>query len=267
MSLKVYTLSEAREKLGGMPNTSFRRLVQLGKIRKVIPPDKKHGFYVQEDVDKYAETLAAFTEVYSTSDRFEFGPAKNEKDIKATVQIAKQNFGEIAHNLENRLTWFRIAPEGDFVLKDNGVIVGYLSLQNIKKGAIENHIFKPNVDRIRTEDIIPFSRKEANECYVTSIATTLQTGQQHNRLYGALILMHMPDALINLAEQGIFISKIWAKSRTVTGIRLCREIGFEELDYIDYEQIGFVLDVATATNPLITKYREKVEDIRKAKKR
>ena len=36
---------------------------------------------------------------------FEFSQAKGEKDIKATVQIARQHFGERAYGLEKRMEW------------------------------------------------------------------------------------------------------------------------------------------------------------------
>jgi len=255
----LYTSTEVR-KLLSISGSQLNNLVDKGIIYKIVPPGKKNGFYTKETVDRYAETLAAFASVYTTSERFIFEQAKDEKDIRATFQIAKQNFGDIAHSLENRINWFKIAPEGEFVLRDSGVIVGYLSMQNLKEGAIEDHIFRKGVGRIKPDDVVPFNKEKPNECYITSIATTLQTGQTHNRLYGALILMNLPNALINLAKQGILISKLWAKSRTVTGIRLCRELGFDEIGYIDNEQIGFMLNIEDGTNPLIMKYKNAIKD-------
>ncbi len=53
----LYTSSEAREKLGGISSSTFKILVDEGKIRKVTPPGRKQGTYVREDVDKLAGAM------------------------------------------------------------------------------------------------------------------------------------------------------------------------------------------------------------------
>src|SRR6266700_2241517 len=121
----LYSASEAREKLGGMSTSSFKRLVDSGKIRKVVPPGKSQGKYIREDVDKLAEAMEQFVQIYSASEpaeKLDFSQAKNESDIQETVLIAKQNLGENAYGLEKRMAWFRKAPRGDYVLRHEGVI-------------------------------------------------------------------------------------------------------------------------------------------------
>ena len=76
------------------------------------------------------------------------------------------------------------------------------------------------------------------------------------------LLSSILDQFVKLAEQGIEVQKIWAKSSTVPGIKLSRDAGFEELGYINNEQIGFMLDMnpAKATKPLVKHYLERYQE-------
>src|SRR5439155_8572965 len=131
----LYSASEAREKLGGIAPESLKRLVDDGKIRKVVPPgNKKRGMYIKEDVDRLAEAMEEFIEMHLMAPQiegagFEVVQAQGEDDIRETTQIARQHFGENAYGVERRMQWFRKVPNGDYVLKYNGVIVGYFSMQ------------------------------------------------------------------------------------------------------------------------------------------
>ena len=172
------------------------------------------------------------------------------------VQISKSNLGELYHPLENRRAWYQATGgTSDYVLKDGGVIVGYISIGRLADGAIEDHIFVPN-GVLRAGDIVPFTEGE-NSCYLISIGTRIEANRQHEHIYGALLISGLIRTVTAMAlHQGIWVTKIWAKSRTVSGIRLCRHLEFQELDYIDNEQVGFMLDMREATHPALQKYRQ-----------
>ncbi|WP_151754941.1 hypothetical protein [Dictyobacter vulcani] len=57
---ELLTSSEARTLLGNMSPSTFKNLVDSGKIRKVTPPGKSQGKYIQEDVIKIAAELKPF---------------------------------------------------------------------------------------------------------------------------------------------------------------------------------------------------------------
>ena len=57
----LYTSSEARNKLH-VSTSTFKRLIDTGKIRKVTPPNKKHGMYVKTDVDTLAEEMRPYAQ-------------------------------------------------------------------------------------------------------------------------------------------------------------------------------------------------------------
>lgn len=260
---KLYTSSQAREKLHGMHATSFKRLVESGKIQKVVPPGKTQGMYVKEDVDKFAETMNAFIEIYSTTptEKIQVIKAQDEDDIKASAQIARQHFGDLAYTAEERLEFFKRVPDADYVLKYEGVVVGYFSMQPVKPDALTDHILKPNGGGVRVDDLLPFTPYQALECYVTGMGVKLDIHNKiPNRAHGMLLIMGLSSILIELAKGGVDIRKIWTKSRTVSGIKICRDLQFEELGFLDSEHILFKLDLEASTFPLFVRYRSVLKE-------
>jgi hypothetical protein len=256
---KLYTAGEAREKLGGMSSSSFKRLVDSGKIRKVIPPGKTQGKYIREDVDKLAEAMEQFVEIYSASEpaeKLEFLQAKGKNDIQETVQIARQNLGDNAYGLEKRMEWFKLAPRGDYILKHEGIAVGYFSMQAIKPESIDQVFNHKNGRSIQLGDMLPIEPGHPLNIHISGIGIRKGISRQQTKYYGMVLLNKLFDTLIDLGEQGIDIRKIWAKSSTVAGIKLCRDLGFTELGYINDEQIGFVLDLEQSDLPATKQYRK-----------
>ena len=200
---------------------------------------------------------------------FEVVQAKTEDDIKATVEIARQHFGDRAYSLEKRLAWHSIVPNGDYVLKHNSTIVAYFSMQPLKKEAI-NRIFEPKSNgSVQLDDMLPLAPGEPLECYVSGIGIINDTDRQHAKTYGQILLLGLFRTMENLGKQGIEIHKIWGMSGTVSGIKLSRDMGFTELDYINNEQIGFVLDMdpKKADNPIIKIFLRRYKDALQSAKR
>ncbi len=252
----LYSASEARSKLGGLSAEGLRRLVDAGKIRKETPPtNKKRGYYNKEDVDKMAEAMADFIEIHTLlpkEDKFEIAQVQGRDDIRESVQIARQRLGENAYDVEKRMSWWKVAPNGDYILKHDGVVVGYFSLQAIKPEAIENIFRRKNGASIQLEDLEPIALGKPLEIHISGIGSKLGVSSTDAKKYGIELIKGLRDTLINFGKQGIEINRIWARSSTVPGIRLCQILGFKELGYVNSEQLGFVLEVDPdkATKPL-----------------
>src|SRR5450755_1851342 len=60
-----YTASEAMKRLGYASST-FYEYVDAGKIKKVVPPGKKEGYYLKAEVDKMIRAREAFILQYAT---------------------------------------------------------------------------------------------------------------------------------------------------------------------------------------------------------
>jgi len=268
--MELYTSSEARKKLGGMASSSFKKLVDSGKIRKITPPNKKQGLYMKEDVDKTAEAMQLFAEIYSVAQpegKKEVVQVQNERELRETVAIAQQHFGERTHTLEKRLEWFHKAPEGDYVLKDKEVIVGYLSIQPFKPEALERIFTRKGNPDTQADDVEPFTPGKPLECYISGMVVKVGISEAQAKRYGMRLFMGMFDILLDLAKRGIDIRKLWVKSNTVSGIRICRNMGFTELGYVNTEQIGFVLDLEKSDFSPIRQYREVLQETNKIETR
>lgn len=255
---KLYTAAEAREKLGGMAPTSFKRLVDSGKIKRVVPPNKKHGFYSKEDVDKLAAIMEEFVEIYSSDNNkgYEFTQAHSEEEIRETVQIAQQRFGERTTNAETRIERFRKSPKGDYVLKHNGVIVGFFSMQAVKQKVIEELFNQKTGKGLDVEDIELIVPEKPLELIISNIASRLGVEKHLEIEYGRKLVLEVLQLFIKMGKDRISIKRIWAMSSTVYGIKLCRDIlCFKELGYINSEQLGFVMDLEETDSPIAMQYR------------
>jgi len=260
---KLYTAKEAREKLGGIAPTSFKRLVDSGKIRKIVPPNKKNGFYPKEDVDEMAVIMKEFIEIYSTDDNqeYKFVQVDSEKDIKETIQIAQQRFGERATNLQARMARFNKSSKGDYVLKRNDVVVGFFSMQAVKQEAIDELFKRKTGKGLDLEDIELIIPGKPLEIIVSNIASRIGVEKDLEVEYGKRLVLAAIQRFINMGKEGIEIQRIWAMSSTVYGIKLCRNIlKFKEIGYINSEQLGFVLDTNETNTPLTEQYRAALKE-------
>ncbi len=242
---KLYTSSEARKILGGISTSTFKNLVDTGKIRKITPPNKKQGFYLREDVDKIADEMKQFVDLYTEpelDDTYQVVLAKGESDIKETVQIARQHFGENAYGTDRRMAWFRRVPNGDYILKHHGRIVGYFSMQAIKHETVERIFKSRSGNSVQLEDMEPIVPGKLLELHISGIGIKTGVSRQEAKIYGMELLMGLFNVFLSLVKEGVTIDKIWVKSSTVPGIKLSRDLGFIELGYINNEQIGFRLD-------------------------
>lgn len=205
-----------------------------------------------------------------TSDKPNFAvvQAQDENDIKESIQIARQHLVDNAYGFEKRMTWFKQFPNGDYVLKYNGIIVGYFSMQAVKETSIKRIFDRRSGESIQLEDMEPIAPGHPLNTHISGIAVRTGISRQDAKKYGMELISGILDQLVKLAEQGIEIKKIWAKSSTVPGIKLSRDAGFEELGYINNEQIGFVLnmDPANATKPLVRHYLERYQQTVQRKK-
>jgi hypothetical protein len=256
---KLYTAKEAREKLGGMAPTSFKRLVDSGKIRKVTPPHKTNSLYLKEDVDKVAAIMHEFVEIYSSDNNqgYTFTQANGEEDIKETVQIAQQRFGTRATNLESRMERFRKSPTGDYILKHNEVIVGFFSMQAVKQETVEGLFEHKTAKGLSVDDIEPIIPGKPLEIIVSNIASRLGVDKHLEAEYGKRLILEVIKLFIHLGKEGIEIHRVWAMSSTVYGIKLCRDIfRFQEIGYVNNEQLGFVLTIEQTESPIIKQYLE-----------
>jgi hypothetical protein len=50
----LYTASQAAQRIG-IPASTFQNYVRAGKISRIVPPERREGFYPKEEVERFAE--------------------------------------------------------------------------------------------------------------------------------------------------------------------------------------------------------------------
>jgi hypothetical protein len=66
--------------------------------------------------------------------------------------------------------------------------------------------------------------------------------------------------LEDFAQNGMPVKKLYATSRTTGGIKLCRDLGFEETQLKpEDETLRFELDPETSDSPFLKKYQQAIK--------
>ena len=165
-------------------------------------------------------------------------------------------FGDAVHDIPTRKAWLEKNPETDFLVRDQGRLVGFINLLPVKHETIMR--FMQGDIRgwdIPAEDVLPYTPGSVLECIVMGMATTPAADKLRRTQYGAKLISGLMDFLDHLAKKHIILTKLSATSVTPTGIALLRHAGFRERGQIG-KRIAFELDTLTSDSPLAKAYRE-----------
>ncbi len=257
-----YTAAQAIKKLH-MPRSTFYDMVKRGQIKKITPPHKRDGYYAREDVDKIAQAQEAFVLQYAT-DNSTFEVAQ-EEDIDGIVDLNAELFGSVGSNKNRearyalRMTQYKANPQIFHVLKQDGIVVGYVGVFPLKEEAIEKIMSGMAESRFRTEVLAPeyitqFKPGEADNVFVIIGA---KQNIKKSKIYGARLIAGIIEFAEILARRGIIIKRLYGTSRTQDGIRTARGLDFKQITPITDEDhlFRFVLDLQETINPLFREYQ------------
>lgn len=258
-----YTASEVMKKLG-IPSSTLYEYTRIGKIKKVIPPGRKEGYYPKADIDKMCRAKEAFILQYAT-DATLFEKAQ-EADIEGITNLCVELFGKYGTaNYETRLGQYHANLDIFYVLRQEEIIVGYVGLFPLKHDAIQAIMSGMDEDRFRDgilvpANIVPFTPGGARELFLVIGA---KQDVKRSTIYGSRLIGGTIDVLEQFAKKGVIIESLYATSRTRDGIRLCRGLGFQQTIPAEEEDnlLRFKLDLTTTTNPLLQRYRRIVARI------
>ena len=259
----LYTASEAIKRLN-MPPTTFHNYVKTGRIKKVVPPGRTEGYYEKAYIDKMARASQLFAIQYA-EDPSTFSVASVE-DIQGIYDVIASLWGALYTTpVETRLSWYKSNPEIDYVVKKEGVITGYTSIMPLKHDVLEKLMSgQLRGWEIKAEDVLPFTPDVPLECY-TGIA--IRAGIYKQEKYGMRLLLGLIDTLKDMGKKGILIKKLYAVSDTPDGIKLSRDLGFEEYPPAPGSTFKqYILDTETAQTPFVKEYRQALEEYKKLKK-
>jgi hypothetical protein len=244
---QLYSSSEARSILNASTST-FKRLVDSGKIRKVTPPNRKQGMYVKEDVDKLAEALKPFSG--GARYRGKQGSAKKEpstavdwqkiSDLPAILKLDLKVYHEnIVGDIGLYISWERKNPQItllSFESSDREHVLAYISLVPLPEEIILSILKGERAElSIRPEEIETYERKGGYTLLAESVVVDPDYPEQLNHVLREVLnfwCRQYPDR---------YIEKIYADAATEHGDMLARKLYFSPLYHIS--DTAYVLDL------------------------
>ncbi|HVB21477.1 MAG TPA: hypothetical protein VNG51_05980 [Ktedonobacteraceae bacterium] len=254
-----YSSTQVMRKLG-IGSSTLQHFVKTGKIKRIVPPHMRDGYYAQEEVDKMAKEKELFLLTYS-KDTTQFSKA-TEEDLVGIYEVGHDLWGNRTQSYEARLNSYLKNPFIYYVVKKQGIIVGYLGLIPFKKEARDKLLAEPQTHFYLTyekmlkepDEILTFIPREPIDSLSLEIA--VKQGTPRGSLYGMRLIQGGLTVMEELAKQGTIIKKLDASSSSPDGIKICRDMGFTELPPLpDTTRLRFELDLETTTNPLIKNYQ------------
>lgn len=168
--------------------------------------------------------------------------------------------------VKTRLSWYQSNPDIDFVVKQDGEILGYVTIMPLKHDVIEKLMEgKIRGWDIKASDVLPYVPEKPVECYV---GAAIKAGVQHQEKYGMRLLSGTMKELREFAKQGIIIKKLYAVSDTPDGEKLSRDLGFEESPpALNSTFKQYTLDLETSNTTYAREYRKVLQQYRSSRKR
>src|ERR1017187_4985799 len=208
-----YSASQAMRRLG-IGSSTLYHFVAVGKIRRIVPPDMREGYYPQEDIDKMVKERELFLLTYSR-DTSKFSKA-SEEDIQGIYEVCVSLWGKRTPNYEARLNSYRQNTSIYYVVKKEGIIIGFLGLIPFKRDILEeimqaeqNDFYLQYEQILQMPDsILPFI--SGVPIYSLSLDLQVKKGTPKEELYGMRLIQGCIEVLGKLAEQGIIVEKLHA---------------------------------------------------------
>lgn len=261
MHKDYYTPKEVREILG-MTYSAIQNQVNTGNLHPITPPGRKQKVYPKNEVDELRQEM----ETWLASRKQTQTPAS--KFVKATVDdmpeaiaLSDAIFG--GHNtipIEKRIAWIRKNPDIDYLLKQDGQVVGCFSIVPLHQETIDDLLNQRRIAKDLTEDdILTYESGIPIDLYgmVIGIRPGVSIGQK--RIWAEGLLRGARKVIIGLGERGIVIRSIQAHSTKPDGIRLMRHIGFTEIVSRIPSMHDFKIDVEESGLPFVMDYKQALE--------
>jgi hypothetical protein len=277
----LLTSSEARALLGNMAPSSFKDYVDNKRIRKIIPPGRTQGKYVEEDVLSLAKELALHDPARFASTQ---KPKKSTSKKPAQAKETIHSFVDWISSVDDVLTSLKLdyrvyGPEvfladlayyAERVKRNPNValavfdspkkerILAYISLLPVPEHIILEVLRGERHETgIRTEEIETYDRKGSFTLLAESVVIDPDHPEQLNTLLRHLMQYwcdQYPDR---------YISKIYAQAESRNGDILIQKLFFAPRE--DLAPNAFVLNMARpGASRFIRQFQEALDAKRKA---
>lgn len=241
------------------------RYVSEGKIRRYVPHGRTYGFYNEDDVKILEDVSTAFPGVKQQKHRSFFSIARRS-DVPVIAKIDHDAIHpeDDVYNDEVLLRWQQRNPETLFTLRDiDGAVVGFVCILPLTRSALDRVIHgKTSLTDLTEKDILLFATGATIHLYVVAIAVDPKFPIKIRHEYGAALLSGFFSFMLSLAERGVIIETVTARSHTQDGIKLMRRLGLPWLISPVPGMELFSVRVAESGMPFLRKYSVKLAEKR-----
>jgi hypothetical protein len=255
---KYYTAQQAQQILG-MTYSALRNQVNAGNLQSIVPPGKRQAVYLREEVDQLKKDMDAWltSRQQTKAVPTEYARATME-DMPEAVALADEIFGShLTIPLERRIAWLKKNPDIDYLLKQEGQVVGYVSVVPLQPETIAELLSQRRFAKdLTADDILPFTPDTPVDLYGMAIGVRPGVSLNQKRIWGAALILGIRSTLQSLGQRGIIIHHIQAHSSKPDGIRFMRHLGFTETVSILPGMHNFTIDVEQSGLPIIKEYKE-----------
>jgi hypothetical protein len=264
------TAKEAAQMLNGS-DAMLSRYVKEGRIKRYGPPERKYKFYKLTEIQAVLEARNVFETEYISGQWRENPTSKfelaQEDDLPNIAKISASIFNndqKVPYRptpMETRISWIRKNPETYYALRSpDGKLVGYTCILPMKRETIDRFI----LDEIRTngitaDDIEPFEPRRPIHLYIMAMCVDPIYPAAQKREYGMRLVIGLFTLLFNLADRGVEIETITARSHTLDGIRVLKKIGIPQLRSPIPNKNLFSVKVAESGIPLLIEYSRRLD--------
>ncbi len=266
-----YTATEARQKLQ-MGKSTFFEHVKEGKIAKTILPGKKDGYYPKAIIDRMVQEKALQILIHSI-EPVTFSKAETEEDIRGIVDLCIAIYGQGGTpSYDARLEIWRKNPDVYYIVRQEGIVTGYISLIWFDDEAIQILMGPtPKQSRITPagtgvysitgpEHIHHFTKGQPIEHLFISLGVRPGFTNTEQRIYSFKLIRGTIDVLIDFAQRGMPVKKLLATSERGEGINLARKLGMKEIMYPGDSIRRYELDIKESDSVLLHFYKEIVQE-------
>jgi hypothetical protein len=254
-----YTAEQAIRRLK-MPKTTFFHYVRAGKIKKVVPPGQREGYYPKRVIDEMVRARELVILEYAVEPS-SFTRA-TEEDIKGIHDLCVNLFGITeTPSYETMLSWQQKNSYTYYVVKQEDIVTGYIGFLHLNEQTTVRIMSEavPGIPIPSSTEVEPFAPGTPIHGLFVGLAVRPGLPPTQARLNGRHLITGAIGVLEDLARQNMPVKRLYATARTSDGVRLSRKLGFEETVYPNDPLIRFKLDLLTSDNPLLREYQQIVK--------
>ncbi len=263
---------EAAERLD-MKLSTFYNHVKQGKFKKIVLPGSSEGYFPREEIEKIAQARELILLMYTTTPAT-FARATTEDDIKGIVDLCVAIYGiGGTPSLEARLEIWGHNPYSYYVVKQEGIVVGYISMMWLDEEATD-FLMGPTKTRKTTGNGIysVIDARHANkfmpgkpiDSLFVSLGVRPGLSNQQQREYGFKLIRDSLDVLNDFAQQGMPVRRLLATSERSDGIEIGRKLHMKETKYPGDPILRFELDLETSDSKIAVQYRQLIASLEAA---